>query len=227
MNITRLNTLNDDKVIVKKEGGGNGGGFDEESSIEYFDLINIDENLAYHLSVFACLVKCGNIILPPAVLLDVGTNLPLVAMAINTSIEINFPQESFKGTIGEFFTSQNMDIEPLRITKEEFYKDPDPVVIIESEGKKLIINADTGEVVSNNGYGVSFDNGKVSKVQGITRTDEWFMLTSSSEIPFPIKEVGNMLISTTDHKMFYTEVNGSSGVVHFTLSFGTLTISIS
>lgn len=45
MNITRLNTLNDDKVIIKKEGGngGNSGGNCEEQQVEYWEFISWDE----------------------------------------------------------------------------------------------------------------------------------------------------------------------------------------
>ena len=52
MNITRLNTLNDDKVIVKKEGGNGGGGTTGVSEVEYWELIDeseIPRDLPYDL----------------------------------------------------------------------------------------------------------------------------------------------------------------------------------
>jgi hypothetical protein len=136
MNITRLNTLNDDKVIIKGGNGGNGGGGNSgggggENTLEYIDVRNIDSDLKFGLIKSSSLVKIidDTIYIWPALFgyLDFGEDL----YEYTTAIAIDF---SYKVTWGvnEFITIKELISRdqgfPLnvfdslpRITKEEFY----------------------------------------------------------------------------------------------------------
>lgn len=128
MNITRLNTLNDDKVIVRGNGGNSGGG---ENTLEYIDVRNIDSDLKFGLINSSSLVKVitDAIYIYPSVFAknDFGEGLyeDTTAIAIDFSSKVSGYENGFI-TIKEMISIDNgfplnvFDSLP-RITKEEFY----------------------------------------------------------------------------------------------------------
>ena len=131
MNITRLNTLNDDKVIIKKEGGGNGGG----NTIEYRDVRGLDSvTRANWLDYFALMVRLEHdVAIMTLASKQAGdlTNLlggADVVAAISTDLNAKFVASSSEGVL--VMTAKEVLIEhgwweeynscPI-ITEEEFY----------------------------------------------------------------------------------------------------------
>lgn len=131
MNITRLNTLNDDKVIIKKEGGGNGGG----NTIEYRDVRGLNSvTRANWLDYFALMVRLEHDVTIMTVASKLAGDLTNllgeadVVAAISTDLNAKFVTSSSEGVL--VMTAKEVLIEhgwweeynscPI-ITEEEFY----------------------------------------------------------------------------------------------------------
>lgn len=125
MNITRLNTLNDDKVIIKKEGSGNndGGGSDNTSAnfIQYFKVPK-GWSKATFARMYGVILKADDVILPVSM-----TNNTIVssitAYGIMPNLPINYPSGTNAKTLREYLetTGQFVLLTQTEITEEEFY----------------------------------------------------------------------------------------------------------
>lgn len=139
MNIARLNTLNDDKVIIKKEGinmgnsgdnsGDNSGG-GSGSDWHYFDISGCPIPIKSSVLRMAMLQKVqgeqinsflgANVVLPTGVVYTTPVDVAEVtAVAIDYAIETRIGEQAL--TLGESFTNTPFYGTIPEITKEEFY----------------------------------------------------------------------------------------------------------
>lgn len=132
MNITRLNTLNDDKVIIRGNGGNSGGG--GGSTIEYVDITAADENLKTNMmnvSIATKAIVMGELVInPSAGLIAMINHLAPVYDILAASFDFNMALLSPQGELltlkdnliasGDWETYSSLP----RITKEEFYHIP-------------------------------------------------------------------------------------------------------
>lgn len=128
MNITRLNTLNDDKVIIKKEGGNSGGGGntggESISTLKYFNGSMWEDGLKELMMLFSYLFKTTDGIIGTAATLDmmqVGWRDKCYGYAVAPDAKIYAPEGAM--TIRDIIANEyRIDIDNLpRITEEEFY----------------------------------------------------------------------------------------------------------
>jgi hypothetical protein len=140
MNITRLNTLNDDKVIIKKEGsnggnygdnsGGDNSGGGSGSDWHYFDISGCDMPTKVGVLGMAMLQKVQGkqinsffgtgVVQPMGLLLTTPVDVAEVtAVAIDYAIETRIGEQA--STLGESFTNTPFYGTFPEITKEEFY----------------------------------------------------------------------------------------------------------
>lgn len=128
MNITRLNTLNDDKVIIKKEGGNGGGG---GSNYKYYDCSKDTPNENGELphgiyladSMKITNIETGEIMIAPEADFN-DSDYKVLAVAYDMSKRIYIHGEwldakTFLELKEEFDFSAHQEI-----TEEEFYHIP-------------------------------------------------------------------------------------------------------
>lgn len=141
MNTIRLNTIGTPCKAGGNAGGGNGGG--SASSVEYFDVSGVEDNLKAGLVVFALEVKCidENITCIAgglgAMMVSLTGGVGLRAISVRkdrnviykgdlsgTMVDINAPFNEaiihIANQTGLSITQEQLDAIP-RITEEEFY----------------------------------------------------------------------------------------------------------
>jgi hypothetical protein len=137
MNIARLNTLNDDKVIIKKKGinvgnsgdnsGDNSGG---GSDWHYFDVSGCDTPTKFSVLGMGLLFKVqgssinsffgAGVVLPIGLLFTTPVNdAEITAIAIDYATEVRIGEQAL--TLGEYFTTSPLYGTIPEITKEVFY----------------------------------------------------------------------------------------------------------
>lgn len=220
--------LKEVNVKVNVSNGGNeNSGEESDSNTVYINIIQLfDNNTVNTVTAFSSSVQQNNGDVVPLGL----CNNAIVAAKLNLSDRVIYRTGSpeFDGTIEQALLLEGIDLNTLpQITKEEFYAPPKPYIRLESEGKMLLIDGNTGTVIENNGYGVISSNGVVGEVRGLNSSkDSWFMVTFIlKQENRPITTDG-MFWSTSDNKMYYFEPTGS-GEVQFQLQFGSLIIYVS
>lgn len=124
MNITRLNTLNDDKVIIKKEGGNGGSGGTEEVGILFFNISNIPENALLQVLYLSFLVNQGNQIMPTSLFtysaggfIDNLIGVKKIAVVYGYSTQGSQESQVTESGIKSLLES----VGAILITEEEFY----------------------------------------------------------------------------------------------------------
>ena len=135
MNITRLNTLNDDKVIIKKEGsnvgnsGDNSGG-GSGSDWHYFDVSGCDNLTKYNIMMMGLIHKVqgekinsafgSDVIMPTGLNFAISIDIAeITAVATDYAVEIYMMGQGM--TLGEGITTAKWYGTIPEITKEEFY----------------------------------------------------------------------------------------------------------
>lgn len=120
MNITRLNTLNDDKVIVRGNGGNSGGG-EGASSWKFFDVSNI-VNKAMTVGLLPFIAKNDTGIVFSLMVKDWSA-----VSAVGVDAEAKIRMQGMTLTWAESMAAEGLTPEAMvqagivEITKEEFY----------------------------------------------------------------------------------------------------------
>lgn len=128
MNIIRLNTFNDDKVIVKKEGDNGGGG--SGSDWHYFDVSGCPIPIKSSVLEMGLLQKVqgeqinsffgSGVVLPTGLVYTTPVDVAEVtAIAIDYAVEVRGRGQAL--TLGESFIASPFYGTIPEITKEEFY----------------------------------------------------------------------------------------------------------
>lgn len=125
MNITRLNTLNDDKVIIKKEvGGNNDGGSSDNTSANFIQYFKVPKgwSMATYARMFGVILKADNVILPVS-MVNNSIDSSITAYGIMPNLPINYPDRTDAKTLREYLETigQSMLFTQTEITEEEFY----------------------------------------------------------------------------------------------------------
>lgn len=125
MNITRLNTLNDDKVIVKKgEGGNNGGGGSDNTSVNFIQYFKVSKgwSRASFARQFGVILKADDAILPVS-LTNNAIDSSITAYGIMPNLPINYPNGTNAKTLREQLETTGLSalLTQTEITEEEFY----------------------------------------------------------------------------------------------------------
>lgn len=209
------------KVNVPTEGGGEEG--DNENTV-YINIEGLDNETQF-LQRCASLIKLFNGDIMPPGLFSSGS---VIAVGINPSDRVIKKMEpEFDGTVEQLLQEMvNVDLSTMPfISKEEFYSTPKPTIIIETEGKSLTLDGETGTVIKNNGYNITTNNGKVEQVR-ITTSDSWIAINANFAFNLPTTSANLLASTTTDNMNHYIEILGS-GTAQYQFVFGALTISVS
>jgi hypothetical protein len=128
MNIIRLNTLNDDKVIIRGN-GGNGGG--DASTIEYVDISTASEEFQNYIMLCSITIRViigGDIVVSPSgnliSMIDHGIPVDdILAVSIDSNTAIRIPPDGLMTIKDDLIASGRWETFSSlpRITKEEFY----------------------------------------------------------------------------------------------------------
>lgn len=125
MNITRLNTLNDDKVIIKKEGDGNNdGGSSDNTSANFIQYFKVPKGwfMAIRARMNGVILKADNVIVP-AYMVNNAIDSSITAYGIMPNLPINYPSATDAKTLREYLeaTGNSALFTQTEITEEEFY----------------------------------------------------------------------------------------------------------